>query len=191
MKKHILAATLALSLPFGAMAQQSAAQVSMPSSNGEPIYQSVTPIQPSGPAPVAVPSTPDVTAGFLPPGVMGPVVQPALAPAPAATPAGGGTASEQGYVDTGPTLSEWDIETIRSRESARQRGHKAEVFARSSGVGSSASDAAWLRAWETKLLPLGVHPDKIKFESNRLTKDQFGRWASRQVWAVEEGLIKP
>lgn len=189
MKKHMLAAAVTLLLPLGAMAQQSAAQISMPNSNGQPIYQSVTPIQPTGPAPVSIPTTPDASAGLLPPGMVAPVMQPGAAPVMA--PAGGGTASEQGYVDNGPTLSEWDIETIRSKESARQRGHKAEVFARSSGVGSSSHDATWLQAWENKLLPLGVHPDKIKFESNRLTKDQFGRWASRQVWAVEEGLIKP
>jgi hypothetical protein len=181
MKTCLLSFAISLLLPVSAYAQQSAAQVSMPGVSDKPIYQAVTPIQPNHPGGVVAPHAPETA----PAG--GPVASPSMAvPAPSA-----GTASEQGYVDSGPTLSAWDLETLRNKTSARQQGDKAEVFARSRGVGSSVEDAAWLRAWETKLAPLGVHPDKIKFEAARLTKEQFGRWASRQAWAVEEGLIKP
>lgn len=179
MKTKLLSFAIVLLLPVSAFAQQSAAQVSMPGVSEKPVYQSVTPIQPNTPASVVPPQQPDVS----------PATSSGSATiAPVST---AGTASEQGYVEEQHTLSTWDLETLRQKESARQKGVKYEVFARSSGVGSSYEDIPWLRAWEIKLAPLGVHPDKIKFEASRLTREQFSRWASRQVWAVEEGLVKP
>ena len=179
MKTHLLSFAIVLLLPVSAQAQNSAAQVSTPVVS-QPIYQSTTPIQPNGPGGVIMPQQPEADASTSTSG-----------PANIVPPTPSGTARDQGYVDNGPTLSAWDRETLRRKDSARQQGRQSEVYARSNGVGSSLEDAAWLRGWEIKLAPLGIHPDKIKFEAARLTKEQFGRWASRQVWAVEEGLIRP
>ena len=101
------------------------------------------------------------------------------------------TAAEQGYTakDQGP--SQWEQETMKQMGNSRQKGEITQATARQNGVGTQVSETKWVSAWEGRLTSLGVSPNKIHFEARRLTKTEFSFWASRQVLAVEDGLVKP
>lgn len=174
--KHLSITFLALACACAPAWAQQTAQVVPP---GQAVYQSNTPVlaQPATP-PVAPPANASQQAG-----------QP---PAVAPISSGPGTASDQGYMgDMFSAPSAWDMETLRRRESPRQRGEQLQVASRKNGVGTQIQDNVWFSAWERRLVSIGVHPDKVKFEGRRLTKEQFAMWASRQVWAVEADLIAP
>lgn len=162
---------------------QDAASTMIPGIGDEPVYQPLDPIRPSAPGVPPATQQPSFFPG-----------QPGVAPEPVIgdLPQGSGTARAQGYTgDLYRQISPWELETLNSRNHPRQAGVKTLVHSRSNGVGTQSDDQAWLASWTRKLVALGVHQDKVRFEARRLTKDEFSRWASRQVWAVEEGLLSP
>lgn len=175
--------TLLVLACFVAFGSSSVMAQNAPSVPDQAVFQSNVPqsASPAAPASTAAPVLPPMA---LPaPGGIG------VAPV---APVAGGTARDQGYdgdIAVGPSL--WEMETLRRRESPRQRGEKVEVSARSNGVATDPSQAAWFGAWAQRLVSIGVHPDKVRFEGRRLTQKEFAMWASRQVWAVEAGLIAP
>ena len=174
---------LALACFIALSSSTASAQNAAPSVPEQAVFQSNVPqsVAPTAPAPV-VPSVMPAVPASLPGG----------AGAVPAAPVVGGTARDQGYsgdLTAGP--SPWEMETIRRLESPRQRGEKVEVSARSNGVATDPMQSAWFSAWTQRLVSIGVHPDKVRFEGRRLTQKEFAMWASRQVWAVEAGLIAP
>lgn len=103
-----------------------------------------------------------------------------------------GTAEEQGYDPAAAQqLDSWSAGSVRDLESARQKGQVQEVYARTNGVLKKQDMRLWVRSWSERLTQAGVHPEKIYFEANRLNEKEFAQWASRQVWAVEEGIVTP
>lgn len=179
--KHLSISFLALAFVCApAWSQQSAPRATPPD---QAVYQSPDTIPPPVPPAPTSPATPANPQAVSSVGLSAPSLPGMNGP---------GTASQQGYdASFLGAPSPWQMETLRRRESPRQRGERMEVASRKNGVGTDASNSAWFAAWELRLVSIGVHPDKVKFEGRRLTKDEFAMWASRQVWATEANLIAP
>lgn len=121
-----------------------------------------------------------------------PIGSPSLGSGSSAIPPTAGTARDQGYTgDMDNTPSPWEMETVRGLEGSRQKGDQVEVASRRNGVSTDPTQEEWFHAWSQKLESIGIRQDKINFEGSRLTQSEFALWASRQVWAVEAGLISP
>lgn len=103
-----------------------------------------------------------------------------------------GTAEDQGYdPNAAQQLDSWSEGALRDAQSARQKGQVQQVWAKTNGVYKKPEMRLWISSWSDRLLKAGVQPDKIYFEANRLNEQEFALWASRQVWAVEEGIVNP
>lgn len=92
------------------------------------------------------------------------------------------TAAEQGYV------SEEDQEAIQEgmdsykyMNTARQKGITIQVPTSDDGVAKDKKYKMWLFNWKGRLLDQGISSQKIDFEASRLNKDDFERWASREI----------
>jgi len=65
----------------------------------------------------------------------------------------------------------------------RQRGEVVRVPLLVTPLSSQKEHAQWFGDWVLHLNALGMSSVKIQFEANRLSKEDFSRWASRQVIA--------
>lgn len=71
----------------------------------------------------------------------------------------------------------------------RQRGEVVPVPSLSNPVAKQKEYQTWLSDWGVHLSALGLSSEKIRFESHRLSKEDFARWASRQVIAREKEQV--
>lgn len=91
------------------------------------------------------------------------------------------TAQEQGFGSQ--QQSEEQKEAMRQYQlsnTPRQRGIVVPAPTLMNPVGKKAEYREWLQNWEYALSNLGVSPQKIRFEANRLNQEDFEAWASRQ-----------
>lgn len=92
------------------------------------------------------------------------------------------TAAEQGYVSTDEQAEIRErIESYGYENTARQKGITIQVPTENVGVSKNKKDKMWLFNWKGRLLDRGISAEKIDFEAGRLDKQDFERWASRQI----------
>ena len=92
------------------------------------------------------------------------------------------TAAEQGF---GSQLDlermQRELEEQAAMSSPRQKGIQVPVPRLGNPVARDPSHREWLANWEWALGRLGVSAAKVQFEANRLSKDDFEAWGSRQL----------
>lgn len=97
------------------------------------------------------------------------------------------TAAEQGYISNeDQDLMKEQLENYMYNNTARQKGYTIHVPTADDGVSKNKSDKMWLFNWKGRLLDKGISSEKIDFEAERLNKQDFERWASRQIRYVDE-----
>lgn len=73
------------------------------------------------------------------------------------------------------------FEDYQANNTARQRGEQIPVPRPINVVANDKNSAIWLINWKGLLVEkAGVSAQKVDFESRRLTKSEFEKWASRQ-----------
>lgn len=91
------------------------------------------------------------------------------------------TAAEQGFNDNSDALAlQREVKDFVEFNSARQRGVKVNAPGLAFPVSKEKENAAWLNNWEYVLNKAGVPSHQVKFEANRLSKEDFEKWASRR-----------
>lgn len=94
-----------------------------------------------------------------------------------------GTAYDQGYgsVDEANATKE-ALEDYMQLHSARQEGVTVEVPTYKTHWKDSKERFIWYSNWKGILTEkVGIAPDKVDFEADRLTTSQFNDWANRQL----------
>lgn len=87
------------------------------------------------------------------------------------------TAAEQGFSFDPVETEEEKAHRIEQETNARQQAIPIEIPNTPFAVGKQAKYKKYLRDWTKKLKERGIEDKKIKFEANRLTKDEFESWA--------------
>lgn len=91
------------------------------------------------------------------------------------------TAAEQGFNDNSDALAlQREVKDFVEFNSARQRGVKTSAPGLAYPVAKEKENVAWLNNWEYVLSRAGVPAHQVKFEANRLSKEDFEKWASRR-----------
>lgn len=92
------------------------------------------------------------------------------------------TAAEQGYVSSEDQAAIRErMESYGYENTARQKGITIQVPTEDVGVSKNKKDRMWLFNWKGRLLDRGISAEKIDFEAGRLDKQDFEKWASRQI----------
>lgn len=91
------------------------------------------------------------------------------------------TAAEQGFNSNDEEAQlRKEVGDFKEYSSARQRGVTVSAPGLAYPVAKQKENAEWLSNWEMVLSKVGVSQSRYKFEANRLSKEDFENWASRQ-----------
>lgn len=97
------------------------------------------------------------------------------------------TAAEQGYGEaSNAEKSRQEASDYFYRNTARQKGIVVNVPTEDVGVAKNKNLQLWLINWKGRLTDKGISADKVDFEASRLNKEDFEKWASRQLRYAEE-----
>lgn len=97
------------------------------------------------------------------------------------------TAAEQGY----QSMEEMQRANNAAKDyfyknTARQKGIVITVPTEDVGVAKDKKMNMWLLNWKGRLTDRGISAEKVDFEASRLNKEDFERWASRQIRYSDE-----
>lgn len=97
------------------------------------------------------------------------------------------SAAEQGFYDQNNlNNANKDAQDYFYSNTARQKGIVVKVPSEDVGVAKDKTKQMWLINWKGRLVDRGISADKVNFEASRLNKEDFERWASRQLRYADE-----